>query len=76
MMVQKFILSLHKLKLLKLDRSELSVFILIENFGAEIGHFISVPAKKSSSGTKNWLAKEHTEYLKTVRASMVKSFKS
>lgn len=37
---------------MKLDRSELSVFILIENFGAEIGHFISVPAKKSSSGTK------------------------
>ena len=63
MMVQKFILSLLKSKLSKLDRSKLSVFILIENFGAEIGHFISVPAKKSSSGTKkNWLAKEHGRF--------------
>ena len=61
MMVQKFILSLLKSKLSKLDRSKLSMFILIENFGAEIGHLISVPAKKPV-GEQKWLTKEYGSF--------------
>ena len=41
-----------QVKIMKIRPVKLSLFILLDNFGAEIGHFISVPAKNSSSETK------------------------
>ena len=43
-----------QVKIMKIRPVKLSLFILSDNFGAEIGHFISVPAKNSSSETKTF----------------------